>query len=150
MLYDLLFTQPSMYEHCDDPALGTDYISVLYDVPVIRDDSHRFLEQPLFASFISCAAPMCDPMDPNKSYIKVLERRVERVVLCAAQNGLPALVLGAFGCGANSIAPEDSARAFFQVLQTQGQRYRFRKIVFAIPGPAALGFAAFKRCFEVA
>jgi uncharacterized protein (TIGR02452 family) len=137
VLYDLLLTLPEMYEKVDpnDP-LFTDYMNLLRNVPIIRDDQYDFLEKPFFASFITCAAPLAFrywQIESNGERLySALQGRIRKIVQCAIAGGFTNIVLGAFGCGAFANKSEDVAQMFREVLIKEGLRRHFRKIVFAI------------------
>jgi uncharacterized protein (TIGR02452 family) len=136
-LYNLLLTQPRMYEEAKkNHFLYTDFMSLIKDVPIIRDDAYVFLEHPFVASFITCAAPVAFEFrrvckDPQLLY-QTLENRIRKIVLCAIDGGFRNIVLGAFGCGAFGNRPEDVAAMFQTVLIKEGLGAHFGKIVFAI------------------
>jgi uncharacterized protein (TIGR02452 family) len=139
MLYNLLLTQPRMYEedkknHC----LYTDCMSLIKNVPIIRDDAYVFLEHPFVASFITCAAPIgfeCRRVckDPPLLF-QTPENRIRKIVLCAINGGFRNIVLGAFGCGAFGNRPEDVAAMSETILIKEGLGAHFGTIVFAIYG----------------
>jgi uncharacterized protein (TIGR02452 family) len=120
-LYNFLEALPAMYENYRrNRWLFTDYMSLVRDVPIFRDDEYDFLERPFFASFITCAAPVASKYlsgkgDPKQLYT-VLETRVKKIVQCAIQNGFTNAVFGAFGAGAFGNNSKDVAMVFRKVL----------------------------------
>jgi uncharacterized protein (TIGR02452 family) len=126
-----------MYENVDrEDPIFTDYMTLLRNVPIIRDDQYDFLERPFFASFITCAAPLAveywrTETDEQRLY-SALEGRVRKIVQCAIVERFTNIVLGAFGCGAFGNTPQDVAAMFRDVLIKENLRSHFRKIVFAI------------------
>ena len=65
-----------------------------------------------------------------KKYFYVIRPILET----AMDNGIEALVLGAFGCGAFRNPPQLVSQAFHSVLEEDGYKEHFAKIVFAIIG----------------
>ncbi|MCD8307516.1 MAG: TIGR02452 family protein [Clostridia bacterium] len=82
--------------------LGTDAIIYSPHVEVIKDSRANYLSYPFEVSVISCSAPMVRFGLEGKSpqeYEEMLLRRIEGMLLVAAENGKSRLILGAFGCG---------------------------------------------------
>jgi uncharacterized protein (TIGR02452 family) len=139
-LYDLLLTQPEMYvKVAENDGLYTDYMSLIRDVPIIRDDQYEFLEKPFLASFITCAAPIAfmyqEVSSDERRLYNALEVRIRKIVQCAIVGGFTNVVLGAFGCGAFGNSTENVAAMFKKVLIDENLKSYFRKIVFAIYTP---------------
>lgn len=89
------------------------------------------------ADVITCAAPNLrpardgTPVRASQEELSVLLLgRAMQILRVAAANGVDALVLGAFGCGAFRNDPEAVAEAFFTVLEEY--RHRFDLIEFAV------------------
>jgi uncharacterized protein (TIGR02452 family) len=140
VLYDLLTKLHEMYANVDfrDPIF-TDYMTLIRNVPIIRDDEYDFLEKPFFGSFITCAAPLAfqywaHETDGKRLY-DALEGRIRKIVKCAIAARFTNIVLGAFGCGAFGNSSQDVAAMFRDVLIKENLRSHFRKIIFAIYSP---------------
>jgi uncharacterized protein (TIGR02452 family) len=136
-LYNLLLLQPEMYEEVEaNDELYTDYMSVIPNGPIFRDDQYDFIEQPFVASFITCAAPVAFRYfrisDDKERLHNVLEVRIRKIILCAIAHKFTSIILGAFGCGAFGNSSEDVAALFKKVLIEEGLRLHFQTIVFAI------------------
>ncbi len=58
--------------------------------------------------------------------------KIRTVFRIALDNGRDSMVLGAFGCGAYNLCPDEVAGLFKQVLSEPEFRNRFKKLVFAI------------------
>lgn len=58
--------------------------------------------------------------------------RIKNILLVAALNNNKAIVLGAYGCGVFRNKSEDVAEYFRKVLNEDGHKLLFDKIVFAI------------------
>jgi uncharacterized protein (TIGR02452 family) len=137
-----------MYEEVEtNDELYTDSMSVIHDVPIFRDDEYNFLEQPFFANFVTCAAPIAfryhNISDDEQRLYNVFEGRIRKIVLCAIAEGFTSIVLGAFGCGAFRNKTEDAAAMFRKVLIEEGLRSHFQKIVFADYSPDKRKIAIF-------
>lgn len=123
--------------------MGTDAVIYTPGVTVFKSDDEipAPLDAPFEVDVITCAAPYVDPqrrkpVDPQKLRT-VVERRVRNILEVAAANGVDALVLGAFGCGAFNNPPEMVAEAFRALLVDRAYRRFFRRVVFAIKGSHA-------------
>jgi uncharacterized protein (TIGR02452 family) len=137
ILYDLLLTQPDMYRafHQHDPR-STDYMTIFHRVPIFRDSQASYRDEPVKASFISCAPPS------NQS----IHSSLDRIVKCAIYNGYPLLVLG--GLGGTDLALLDViVAAFKDILTSRNMRRCFLKIVFAVvPRGANETSRSLRRC----
>jgi uncharacterized protein (TIGR02452 family) len=86
------------------------------DVPVFRIDDGTELRQPWLLSFLTCAAPYA-PIIGQPRAGDLLQQRIDRVFAIAQAFGHPALVLGAWGCGAFENDPYRTATDFRQALE---------------------------------
>jgi uncharacterized protein (TIGR02452 family) len=97
------------------------------EIPEYTDDWFK-------VDVITCAAPN----QSNQSIIdsevtsKVFIDRISSILNIAFDNGIEAIVLGAFGCGAYKNPPRIVADAFKYVLVNLGYENSFKEIVFAI------------------
>ena len=130
-LYQALVGDPMYAAHavrreCD----STDWAIYSPDVPVFRRDDGTALERPWLLDFITCAAPVAHRIGQPRAG-DLLQRRIHRVLAIARAYGHPALVLGAWGCGAFNNDPHRTASDFRQALETEF-RGAFAEVVFAI------------------
>ena len=108
------------------------------DVTVFKDDSEIPELLPNSKRFcvdvITCAAPyIVKRKYTNRAALKELfKSRIKNIFEAAIDNGVAVLVLGAFGCGAFGNPPEVVAEAFHEVIDGNGYKDCFNKIVFAI------------------
>ncbi len=109
---------------------STDWAILSPDVPVFRTDDGTPLEQPWLLSFLTCAAPVATKIGQPRSG-DLLRRRIRRVLEIAHAYGYPALVLGAWGCGAFGNDPKRTAVDFRHALETEFDG-AFSHVVFAI------------------
>jgi uncharacterized protein (TIGR02452 family) len=84
-------------------------------VPVLRDDEGTALEEPWHVSFITSAAPVARRVGAERSAM-LMERRIDRLLAVAADQGYRAMVLGAWGCGAFGNDPWATAQSFRSAL----------------------------------
>lgn len=100
------------------------------DVPVFRSDDGTALDRPWLLSFITCAAPYAPAIGQPESG-DLLAKRIPRVLEIARAYGHPALVLGAWGCGAFQNDPHRTARDFRRALEDEFAG-TFSEVIFAI------------------
>jgi uncharacterized protein (TIGR02452 family) len=130
-LYHTLVGDPMYEEHSKRPRLdSTDWAIYSPDVPIFRTDDGTELARPWLLSFITCAAPYAHDIGQPESG-DLLYRRIHRVLAIARACGYPALVLGAWGCGAFGNDVRRTATDFRQALETEFGG-AFSDIVFAI------------------
>lgn len=139
-LYPCLLRQPSHYarNRSHHSAYYLDLAVFSPHVPVFRDDDGGWLDRPLLASIVTCAAP-------NVSALRVqgkldaatvegtLRRRAAFVLAIAAHHGVARLVLGAWGAGVFGNDPAMVADAFGALLEGPFTNI-FAEVVFAIAG----------------
>jgi uncharacterized protein (TIGR02452 family) len=130
-LYQTLLDDPMYEEHSKRPRPdSTDWAIYSPDVPVFRADDGTELERPWLLSFITCAAPYA-PAIGQPDAAALLQRRILRVLAIARAYGYPALVLGAWGCGAFHNDVRRAADDFRLALENEFNG-AFSDIVFAI------------------
>lgn len=127
---------------------STDWAIYSPDVPVFRTDDGTALEEPWLLSFITCAAPYAPAIGRRRSGA-LLKRRIRRVLHIARAYGYPALVLGAWGCGAFGNDPYQVALDFRQALETKFHE-AFSHVVFAVTdwSPERRFLGAFRDVFD--
>jgi putative RNA 2'-phosphotransferase len=120
-------------------------------VPFVRDDHGGWLDRPVCASVVTCAAPNASALrrqglhDPA-AIEATLRRRAGLVLAVAAHHGVARLVLGAWGAGVFGNDPAIVADAFGALLEA-GYAGGFAEVVFAIPGAGGPNHAAFAARF---
>jgi uncharacterized protein (TIGR02452 family) len=130
-LYHTLVGDPMYESHRRRPRPdSTDWVIYSPAVPVFRTDDGVALEEPWLLSFISCAAPYAPSIGQPEAG-DLLQRRIHRLLAIARAFGHPALVLGAWGCGAFRNDPLRTARDFREALEG-AFRGAFSDVVFAV------------------
>eukprot|EP01048_Picozoa_sp_COSAG05_P009230 COSAG05_NODE_743_length_7589_cov_336.682510_3_plen_718_part_00 len=119
------------------PRRGAVYVP---DVIVFRGgEGCVFLDEPFWVSVIASSLRNGDADDPQ-----LLQEKVVGVLSVAAHHGHRTVVLGAWGCGAFGNAAERVASAFRDCLRSAQFRYRFDRVVFALPKKKSENFNAFR------
>lgn len=118
-------------------CLYSDYMIYSPKVPVLRDDKNKLLDEAFLVSFITAPAVNAGVVrEREKGNIEkihsVMINRIKKILLIAALNNNKAIVLGAYGCGVFRNKTEDVAEYFRKVLNEDGYKLLFDKIVFAI------------------
>lgn len=138
-LYPCIAQMTEMYEYNrkQRTCLYSDHMIYSPDVPVIRDDRDRLLDQYYTTSFITAPAVNAGVVKERKeatdAEIKsVMKQRIRYILEVAAVQGHRTIVLGAFGCGVFRNEPAQVASYFAEVLHEEGYRGYFDHIVFAI------------------
>ncbi len=120
--------------------LGSDALILTPDVEIIRDSNGELLDESVVVSAVTCAAPMIKRgMEglSEEEYQELFYNRICGMLKCAAFWGYPALVLGAFGCGAFGNDAKVVSDLFYKALKEfnyDGMRAVsfFRQIDFAV------------------
>jgi len=138
-LYPCIAQMTEMYEYNrkQRTCLYSDHMIYSPDVPVIRDDYDRLLDQYYTTAFITAPAVNAGVVKERKeatdAEIKsVMKQRIRYILEVAAVQGHRTIVLGAFGCGVFRNEPAQVASYFAEVLDEEGYRDYFDHIVFAI------------------
>lgn len=152
-LYPCLLRQPSHYErnrqhpsaHYLDLAIFSPH------VPLFRDDAGGWLDRPVLASVVTCAAPNAGALRQQGKFDAAaveatLRRRAALVLGVAVHHGVERFVLGAWGAGVFGNDPAVVADAFGALLEGRFAG-AFAEVVFAIHGGAGANHAAFARRF---
>jgi putative RNA 2'-phosphotransferase len=141
-LYPCLLTQPAHYERnrANSSAIYHDLAIFSPHVPFFRDDGGGWLDRPVLASVITCAAPNASALRQQRRFhaddvTRALRRRAAFVLAIAAHHGVARLVLGAWGAGVFGNDPAAVASAFREPLRGDFAG-AFAEVVFAVPpGP---------------
>ena len=117
-------------------SMYTDYAIYSPDVPVIRADDGKLLDEPYLCSFITCPAVNAKVVldrDPSRreEIREAMETRVAKVLAIAAIHRHEALVLGAWGCGVFGNDGREIAE-LFRVALTGPFAKTFSKVIFAV------------------
>ena len=152
-LYPCLLAQPLHYQRnrASRSLLYLDLAIYSPRVPFFRDDAGGWLEQPVLASVITCAAPNAAALRQNNKLDAVaveeaLRRRARFVLAIAAHHAIDRLVLGAWGAGVFGNDPALVADAFAVPLAGDFAN-AFDEVVFAIHGGEGANHAAFAATF---
>ena len=148
-LYETLLECPVYYNL--NRQNGTDiYLdNMIYseNVTVFKDDETYENVEPMLMDVITCPAPSMHLSDDMAE--KIFIRRIRKILVCAQNNGVNKIVLGAWGCGAFGQSPIVVGRAFAKVLSEQNA---FDEVVFAIKSSEGLdesrNYTEFKRAFD--
>jgi len=152
-LYPCQLAQPAHYEknRAHASCLYLDLALWSPHVPFFRDDAGAWLERPVLASVITCAAPNAGALRQQGRFAAAeveatLRRRAGFVLAIAAHHGVERLVLGAWGAGVFGNDPVLVADAFRAHL-ADGFANAFAEIVFAIHGGKGANHDAFVAAF---
>jgi uncharacterized protein (TIGR02452 family) len=130
-LHATLHGDPMYQAHRQRPlADSSDWAILSPRVPVFRADDGTPEETPWELCFLTCAAPYAPHLGQPRAG-DLLRQRIHRVLAIAAAYGYPALVLGAWGCGAFGNNPARTARDFHAALAGDFAG-AFAEVVFAI------------------
>ena len=148
-LYPCLVTQPTHYERnrANASAIYLDLAIFSPGVPFFRDDDGAWLDRPVLASVITCAAPNASALRQQRRFDagaieRALRRRAAFVLAIAGHHGVRRLVLGAWGAGVFGNDPAMVASAFREPLRGE-YAGAFDEVVFAVPpGPNRPAFDA--------
>jgi len=115
------------------------------DVPFFRDDAGDWLDTPVRASVITCAAPNAGALANAGMRVNlraIFKRRARLVLDIARRYAIDTLVLGAWGAGVFRNDPALVADVFGELLAA---RYAgaFDEVVFAVMGEGSANYRAF-------
>jgi uncharacterized protein (TIGR02452 family) len=121
-------------------------------VPFFRDDDGGWLDRPVLASVVTCAAPNASALRQQRKFdaaaVEVsLRRRAGLVLTVAAHHRVERVVLGAWGAGVFGNDPAMVADAFGALLAGPFDRV-FAEVVFAIHRGGGANHAAFVARFS--
>lgn len=112
----------------------TDGIILSENVPVIRDDSGKLLDEPAMCSFLTCPAVnrrFARILMSDRKISGIMERRINGIISLAASQAPDIVILGAFGCGVFGNKRETVFPMFESAINRYGGECEF---VFAVPG----------------
>ncbi len=118
-------------------------------VPFFKTDRGDWLDAPVLASVITCAAPNASALRQQKRFDAALveaalRKRAVLVLAVAAHHGVDRLVLGAWGAGVFGNDPVMVADAFGVLLEGEFAN-AFTEVIFAVPNDGANPQAFAKR-----
>jgi len=152
-LYPCLQRVPEHYQQNqrDGSAYYLDLAVFSPHVPVLCDDAGRWLDRPVHASIVTCAAPNASALRQRGALDAgaleaTLRRRAALVLAVAAHHGVTRLVLGAWGAGVFGNDPLIVADAFGTLLDGPFAG-AFAEAIFAIPGAGGPNHDAFAARF---
>jgi DEAD/DEAH box helicase domain-containing protein len=122
-----------MYSENKKLGAGGDYSSTCVispGVPVFKKENGILIQNPYKVDFVSCAAPMRDAKNQQRT-LAILRERIARVLEVAKAYNYENLVLGAWGCGGCGNDASAVAFSFFQLLSNEFEG-AFNKVCFAI------------------
>ena len=148
--------EPFYQFHRDLPHKNySDRIIYSKDITVFKTDTEwpSLMDDWYSVDVITSPAPnISGVVAPDWEFIKELfTGRIRSILETALDNGIEALVLGAFGCGAFRNPPLLVSQVFRNVLEADGYKEHFAKIVFAIIGTSNRSnenLNVFKRTFS--
>lgn len=139
-LYPCLLEQRSHYERNRGESLPIYLDLAIWSpaVPFFKNDRGDWLDVPVLASVITCAAPNASALRQQKRFDArlvetALRKRAVLVLAVAAHHGVEKLVLGAWGAGVFGNDPVMVADAFATLLAGEFAN-AFPEVIFAVPG----------------
>ena len=100
-----------------------------------ENDGCKLLDNPFFVDVITMPAVKKPELENGKlsAWVKdVLKIKIRQMFNIALENGNDSLVLSAFGCGAYGTPPNEMAKLFHEVIDSDKFKGAFKEIVFAI------------------
>ena len=120
----------------ENNPLYTDDIIFSRNISVFRNSSLDFLNSPIIINIITSPAVNAGVARERKISEQVIEQtmqnRIRKIIEVAALERTDYLVLGAFGCGVFKNDDKKVAQMFKKVLEKEGMKYHFKKVIFAI------------------
>ncbi|MBS3740141.1 TIGR02452 family protein [Candidatus Bipolaricaulota bacterium] len=119
-------------------ALYTDYMIYSPRVPVFRDKEDQLIDSPFYVSILTAPAVNRSAVENNEpenlpEVMSVMNRRINKVLKAAEDNGHESLVLGAWGCGVFGNSPKEISELFKKNLYGDPkQSFGFQDVVFAV------------------
>lgn len=157
-LYVSLLKQKEMYQYHlanKHDNVYKDYLIYSASVPVFRDDKTEQLlpkDQVFLTDVITSAAPWKAKIQESGGDVstldKIIAKRCEKILKCAIDNKVEALVLGAYGCGVFGNKPKDISHIFKELLIDKEYGKFFKVVDFAITGKTSENFIEFASTFR--
>lgn len=132
-------------------CLYTDNMIYSPNVPIMKDEDGKYLEEVVTASFITAPAVnagvvrLREPENISKIE-EVMKRRVNMALRIMVENKHENIILGAWGCGVFGNNPADISKYFKEIIK-QNYGSCFNKIVFAVYSDKDFFIEPFKRDF---
>lgn len=139
-LYPCLQEVPDYYERNRSygSSLYTDHMIFSPNVPVIRDEEDRLLDEPYLCNFITAPAVNAGAVrenEPKRANMiqPLMEQRIEKLIALCVYLEQKQLILGAWGCGVFRNDPEQIARWFGNYLGSESPySHLIDHVVFAV------------------
>ena len=154
-LYSSLIQKKEMYEENkkkSNNGLYSDYMIYSPSISVFRTDTGNIVK-PYPVSFITSPSVNAGivPKHLESKVPETMQKRIEKILAVALENGYDTIVLGAFGCGVFKNPPKQVAKYFKDALNSPKFKGQFKKVTFAIydTTPAKVSFYAFRNTFGV-
>ncbi|EAY06463.1 hypothetical protein TVAG_149490 [Trichomonas vaginalis G3] len=151
-LYYSLIQKPEYYDYnmMKGSKAASNYIIYSQDCPTWKVGNYKVLNEPFLVSYIS-SSPVdrwgSKPEDDEKLN-EMNDERIKSILLCAIENGVKNLVLGAYGCGAYRNDPAVISETFRKYLIDQNLKSHFQYITFSITG-LSRNIEAFQNTFHI-
>ena len=138
-LYETLIPfQKEFYDYHvkQNSPLYSDKMIYSENIAVMKNDEGYLLNNPTYVDIIT--SPAVNAGHAREKHIseevirKTMQNRIRKVIHLAKQNNVNTLILGAWGCGVFKNKEKDIAEMFNQVLEKEGMKYCFNKIIFSI------------------
>lgn len=130
--------------------LASDAMLISPNVAIFRDQENSFLDAPVHAAVLTCAAPVAYKRGniSDADYAQLLYHRIQAMLHTAAHYGYRNLVLGAWGCGAFGNDAALVARLFADALNEMPSA--FRNVIFAVLSrdPEGYNLKSFQQYFD--
>lgn len=137
-LYNCQIKTSGYYEtnRKEKSCIYTDYMIYSPFVPIIKDEQGNTINSKEYCAIITAPAV-------NRGIVKlkepqrltevetVMKRRIRKILAISLQNNHKSIVLGAWGCGVFQNDPQDIARYFKEVIESE-YKNKFNTVVFAI------------------
>jgi uncharacterized protein (TIGR02452 family) len=102
------------------------------DAVFVKDFNYNLLPNPVVADVITIPAIHLTDHDLCDNYEQITKQKIRLMLSVPWQNKARHLILGAWGCGVFRNDPETMAGFFRDVLETEGFKYFYDTVVFAV------------------
>ena len=127
---------PSRHQYPLDRNFGGIYSP---GITVFRDTEQKgyaLLEEPFKIAVVSVAGMNRPDLTPSgmiaEWYVEPIKNKIRTIFRIALANGHDAVILGALGCGAFRNPPRHVARLFYEVMEEEEFKNKFKSLYFAI------------------
>jgi len=137
-LYPSLLKAPAYYTYHRNlnTCLYSDYMIYSPQVPILKDEGGKLLDEPVCVSIITSPAVNAGVIKKNEpgkidEIVPVMRIRIQKLLALCLSKQHSTLVLGAWGCGVFQNDPEEIAQLFHEAL-TGRFAGQFKRVVFAV------------------